>query len=264
LKEVQSEFPGIVTIIQLTRNFGQVAALLAGYHHATGRCVITMSADGQDPPELINDMLHGFYKENYEIVICARSGRDESGYRVVTSRLFYYLMQKLTFRNMPEGGFDFCLMGRRALEVFIRNADAYPFFQGQILWTGYATKFLPYRRRERLAGVSRWTFGKKITYLLDGMLAYSFAPIRMMSLAGCAFSLLGFCYAGVITIDRLFLGNSVRGWAPLMIMVLVMGGFQMVMLGIIGEYLWRTLAQVRRRDMYLIEAIYEPHVTDAE
>jgi dolichol-phosphate mannosyltransferase len=257
LRVVQKEFPTLVTIIKLTRNFGQVSALVAGYNHARGRCVITMSADGQDPPEMINDMLHGFFKENYEIVICTRSGRDESRYRVITSRLFYYLMRKLTFQNMPKGGFDFCLIGRRALDVFIRNCDAYPFFQGQILWTGYKTKFLSYRRRERLVGVSRWSFAKKFTYLLDGMLAYSFFPIRMMSLAGCAFSILGFAYAGIIAIDRLFLGNSVKGWAPLMIVVLVMGGFQMVMLGIIGEYLWRTLAQVRRRDMYLIDAVYQ-------
>jgi len=264
LRAAQKEFPAVVKIIKLTRNFGQVGALLAGYNHARGRCVITMSADGQDPPEMINEMLDGFFNQNYEIVICARSGRDESRYRVLTSRLFYFLMRKLTFQNMPEGGFDFCLMGRRALEAFIRNCDAYPFFQGQILWTGYKVKFLSYRRQERLAGVSRWTFTKKVTYLLDGMLAYSFAPIRMMSLAGCAFSLLGFCYAGVIVIDRLLLGNSVKGWAPLMIVVLVMGGFQMIMLGIIGEYLWRTLAQVRRRDMYLIDAIYEPNAAENE
>jgi dolichol-phosphate mannosyltransferase len=202
-------------------------------------------------------MLQGFFDENYEIVICARSGRDESNYRVVTSRLFYYLMRKLTFQNMPKGGFDFFLMGRRTLTAFIRNADAYPFLQGQILWTGFRTKFLSYRRRERSVGVSRWTFPKKLTYLLDGVLAYSFAPIRMISFAGCIFSLLGFAYAGVIAIDRLLLGNSVKGWAPLMIVVLVMGGLQMIMLGIIGEYLWRTLAQVRRRDMYLVDIIYD-------
>src|SRR2546423_14190298 len=122
---------------------------------------------------------------------------------------------------------------------------------------GFRMKFISYHRRARLAGVSRWTFAKKFTSFLDGILAYSFAPIRFMSLAGCVFSLLGFIYAGLILIDGLFLGNPVKGWAPLMIMILIMGGFQMIMLGLIGEYLWRTLAQVRRRDMYLIDAIYE-------
>lgn len=257
LRQIQKEFPVLVTIVKLTRNFGQAGALLAGYKQARGECVITMSADGQDPPEMINDMLRCYFQENYEIVICAREGRDESSYRIITSRLFYYLMQKITFKNMPLGGFDFWLMGRRVVEAFNRNSDAHPFFQGQLLWLGFRTKFLSYHRRERIAGISRWTFTKKITHLLDGVLSYSFMPIRVMSLAGALFSLLGFVYAGFILVDTLLLGNPVKGWAPLMIVALVVGGFQMIMLGIIGEYLWRTLAQVRRRDMYLVDAVYE-------
>jgi dolichol-phosphate mannosyltransferase len=215
-----------------------------------------MSADGQEPPEMINDMLKAFFEESYEVVICAREGRDESPYRIITSALFFYLMRKLTFANMPSGGFDFWLLGRRALSAVLRNTDALS-FQGTILWTGFKTKFMSYRRQKRIAGVSRWTLGKKITAFLDGIMAYSFAPIRIMSLAGCIVSSLGFVYAGLITIDTLLLGNPVKGWAPLMIVVLVIGGFQMIMLGVIGEYLWRTLAQVRRRDMYLIDEVYQ-------
>lgn len=258
LQSIQAESPALVTIVKLTRNFGQAGAMLAGYAHARGQCVISISADGQDPPEMINEMLKGFFEENYEIVVCARTGRDESRYRIITSRLFYYLMRKLTFQNMPKGGFDFWLMSRRAVGVLLRNTDVNPFFQGHLLWMGYRTKFLSYRRRGRLAGVSRFTFAKKFQGLLAGILEYSFAPIRVMSLLGCIFSLLGFIYAGLIVINYLLLGNPVRGWAPLMIVVLVIGGFQMIMLGIIGEYLWRTLAQVRRRDTYLIDTIYEP------
>lgn len=260
LQQIQNEFPAIVTIIKLTRNFGQASALLAGYKFAKGECVITMSADGQEPPEMINDMLRAFFEERYEVVICARAGRDESRYRIITSHLFYYLMRKLTFGNMPKGGFDFWLLSRRASEALLRNADANPFYQGQILWMGFKTKFISYRRRERLAGVSQFTFGRKLNGLLAGVLEYSFAPIRIMSLAGCIFALLGFAYAGAILIDRFVFGSRtpVQGWAPLMIMILVMGGFQMIMLGIMGEYLWRTLAQVRKRDMYLIDAVYGP------
>jgi dolichol-phosphate mannosyltransferase len=257
LRSIQQDFPAVVRVIKLTRNFGQIGATLAGYSHARGRCVITLSADGQDPPELINDMLRAFFEEDYEIVICARAGRDESIYRSLTSRLFYYLMRRLIFKNMPLGGFDVWLMGRRALQAFMRNSDAHPLLQGRVLWLGFKTKFLSYRRRERLAGTSRWTIGNKFTVLLDGIMAYSFAPIRIMSLAGCVFSFLGFVYAALILFDSLLLGNPVKGWAPLMIVVLVIGGFQMIMLGVIGEYLWRTLAQVRGRDAYLIDAVYE-------
>lgn len=263
LRSIQAEFPAIVTIIKLTRNFGQGGALLAGYDYAKGNCVITMSADGQEPSEMINEMLKAFFEENYEIVICARAGRDESTYRKVTSRLFYYLIRKMTFKNMPRGGFDFWLMGRRALEAFSRNSDAHSFLPARVLWLGFRTKFLAYRRRKRIAGVSRWTWANKFTLLLDGMMGYSFAPIRIMSLVGCVFSLLGFVYAGLITIDILLLGNPIKGWAPLVILVLVIGGFQMIMLGVIGEYLWRTLAQVRGRDAYLIDAIYEANFAAA-
>ena len=257
LFQIQEELSDVVRIIKLTRNFGQASALLAGYHQARGKCVITMSADGQEPPEMVNEMLKAFFTENYQIVICAREARDESNYRIITSRLFYYLMRKLTFKNMPKGGFDFWLVGRRALEVLLRNVDVNPFYQGHVLWMGFKTKFLTYRRRERLSGVSKFTFAKKLNGLLAGVLQFSFVPIRIMSLAGCVFALLGFIYAGLIFVDALFLGNPVKGWSPLMIMVLVIGGFQMIMLGIIGEYLWRTLAQVRRRDVYVVDAIYE-------
>jgi glycosyltransferase involved in cell wall biosynthesis len=257
LRSIQAELPSIVTIIKLTRNFGQSGALLAGYDHAKGDCVITMSADGQEPSTMVNEMLKAFFEENYEIVICARTGRDESAYRKITSRLSYYLIRKTTFKNMPQGGFDFWLMGRRALEAFKRNSDAHSFLPARVLWLGFRTKFLTYRRPKRLAGVSRWTWPNKLTLLLDGMMGYSFAPIRIMSLVGCVLSLLGFAYAGLITIDTLLHGNPVKGWAPVIILILVIGGFQMIMLGVVGEYLWRTLAQVRGRDAYLIDAIYE-------
>jgi len=257
LQLIQSRYPGIVTIIKLTRNFGQASALVAGYKQATGKCVITMSADGQEPPEMVNDMLKAFFEEGYEVVICARAGRDESPYRIITSHLFYYLMRKLTFQDMPKGGFDFWLLSRRGLDALLRNVDVNPFFQGHVLWMGFRTKMLSYRRRERLSGASQFTFAKKLNGLLAGVLQFSFVPIRIMSLAGCVFALLGFIYAGLIFVDALLLGNPVKGWSPLMIMVLVIGGFQMIMLGIMGEYLWRTLAQVRRRDMYLIDAIYQ-------
>ena len=261
LQKIQGEHPSMVTIIKLSRNFGQGMALLAGYNHAKGKCVISMSADGQEPPEVINDMLKGFFQEGYEIVICTRTSRNESVYRKMTSQLYYFLLRQLAFKDMPKGGFDFYLLGRRAMDVFIRNIDPHPSYPGLILWMGFKKKVIAYHRRERLTGVSRYRFARKVTAVLDGIMGYSFAPIRVMSLAGCVFSLLGFAYAGLILVDGLMLGNPVKGWAPLMIVVLVIGGFQMIMLGIIGEYLWRTLAQARRRDLYLIEAIYERQST---
>jgi len=262
LRQIQKEFPSLVHIIQLTRNFGQCNALMAGYSRAKGQCVISISADGQEPPEVINEMVKAYFQEGYEVVIGTRASRDESQFRIITSRIFYSLMRNMTFPNMPEGGFDVFLMGRRALDALLRNTDAHPFLQGQILWMGFKTKLVPYHRLRRIAGASRWTFWRKITGLVDGVLAFSFLPIRCMSLFGFLFALLGFLYALDVLIGKLLDGNPVTGWAPLMIVILVMGGIQMLMLGVIGEYLWRTLAQVRNREKFLIEAIYDAQPSD--
>ena len=257
LLKIHAQYPDVVKVIKFTRNFGQVNAWIAGFSYAKGRCVVAISADGQDPPGLINQMLHAYFQEDYEVVVCTRERRDEALYRVITSKIFYSLIKKLVFPAMPAGGFDYFLLGRRALTTFLRNVDKHPFFQGEILWMGFKTKYLSYVRRKRSVGESRWTFAKKFTYLLDSLLSYSFAPIRLLSLIGAMVALGGFIYAAVILVSKLLWGNPVTGWAPLMIVILVVGGFQMLMLGMIGEYLWRTLSQVRNRDFYIIDTIYD-------
>lgn len=253
LLQIHQRYPSLVKIIQFTRNFGQASALKAGFERARGDQVIFLSADGQDPVEYINQMLEARLQENFDIVICAREGRDESRYRILTSRIFYRLMRSLCFPNMPPGGFDYALLSRRVVRTILESWDAQPFIQGQILWTGFNMKIIPYRRQQRLIGRSRWTFGRKLTYMLDGVMNYSFFPIRMISLTGLLVALAGFIYAFVVLVVRLLVGHPVKGWAPLMIVVLVLGGFQMLTLGIFGEYLWRIFAQVKSRSPYVIE-----------
>jgi dolichol-phosphate mannosyltransferase len=257
LRSLRESNDSLIRVVKLTRNFGQVSALLAGFSLAKGKCVVAISADGQDPPRLINEMLRGYFEESYEVVVCARADRDESFYRKATSWAFYALMRRLSFPQMPEGGFDLVLLGRRALEAFLRNRDANLFLQGHLLWMGFRTKFLHYHRLQRTAGKSRWTFAKKLTYLIDGVMGYSYFPLRFISFVGVMVSSVGFLYAMVVLLVWLIHGNPVKGWTPLVILVLVLGGTQMLMLGIIGEYLWRTLSQVRNRDPYIIEAVYE-------
>jgi polyisoprenyl-phosphate glycosyltransferase len=257
LLEIRARHPDHVRVIQLTRNFGQVSAIRAGMAHARGECAIAMSADGQDPSALVNDMLRAHFDEGYEVVICARQGRDESAYRVWTSRFFYRLMRRICFPDMPRGGFDFVLLGRRARLMYLRSREAQPFLQGQILWMGFRAKWIEYRRLERKKGSSRWSFGRKLTYLIDGVTSYSFLPLRMASAVGIATAGLGFLYALVVLVNWLIQGNPVKGWTPLMIVVLILGGGQMLTLGVFGEYLWRVLAQVQQREPYLIDRIYD-------
>ncbi|NCC62835.1 MAG: hypothetical protein EOM12_18365 [Verrucomicrobiae bacterium] len=166
-------------------------------------------------------------------------------------------MKKLSFPNMPIGGFDYLLLGRQALEILNNSSEAHPFFQGQILWMGFPIKFIEYFRRERKHGKSRWTMGKKITYLIDGLMAYSFLPIRLVSVLGIVIACMGFLYAVIVFFARICWGNPVTGWAPLMIVLLVLGGFQMLTLGVFGEYMWRILAQVRMREPYIVERIWD-------
>lgn len=257
LIELKKSHEGLIKIIKFTRNFGQVNAIYAGYSRAKGKCIVNISADLQDSPELINEMFKYYFEENYPIVICTRSDRDESFARRTTSKMFYAAMRKLSFSNMPAGGFDFLLIDQKVKSLLLSNMEANAFWQGQILWTGYKVKFIPYTRQKREIGESKWTFSKKLKYLIDGVLGYSFLPIRLMSILGLLISLSGFVYSIFIVIAK-FTGNvPFQGWAPLMILVLLLSGFQMLMLGIIGEYLWRTLDEVRRRQAYVIESFYD-------
>jgi dolichol-phosphate mannosyltransferase len=253
LVALRERHPETVRLIKLTRNFGQVSAIVAGMAEVRGRCAVIISADGQDPPELINQMLKAHFNEGFEIVICAREGREDSLARVWASKFFYGVMRRLSFPNMPEGGFDFVLLGRDAIDVFNDNLEAHLFLQGKILWMGFAHKTILYKRHTREVGASRWTLAKQLTYLIDGALSYSHLPLRLMSLLGIIASVLGFCYAGVVIVAKVVWNNAVEGWTPLMVVVLVMGGVQMLMLGVVGEYLWRTLQQARNRAPYVID-----------
>jgi dolichol-phosphate mannosyltransferase len=264
LLELRRENPSLVKVLKLTRNFGQPNARLAGLSHARGRCVISISADGQDPAALLNDMLHAHFDEGYEVVICARSGREESLYRSLTSRVFYGLMRRLRFQNMPPGGFDLVLLGRKALRVILRNQEANPFFQGQILWSGFQPKILEYRRLSRKVGVSRWSFSKKLKLMLDAVMCYSYAPIRWISASGILIAFLGFVFAAALIAKRLIWGTQVEGWTALVVIVLMTSGVQMLMIGLLGEYQWRALAQARDRDPYVIDEIYGGEAPDRE
>ena len=257
LTKLRSRDPEHIKLIKFTRNFGQVAAITAGYHLARGECIINISADMQDPPSLINNMLDAYFNENIEIVICTREARDETLFRTITSKIFYKIMKKLSFNNMPIGGFDFVLISEKVKKIILSKQEANAFWQGQILWTGIDIKFIPYRRAKREVGVSQWTTSKKTKYLIDGIMAYSYFPLRIMTVTGLIVSILGFIYAIVIFIAKFFGGVPTQGWAPLMIILLVLSGIQMLMLGIVGEYLWRTLDQVRNRPAYIIDKIYE-------
>ena len=248
-----------VKILKFSRNFGQVPAIYAGYAKATGDVIVNISADLQDPPELIIQMIDAYRNDNFDIVICAREARDEGIFRRLTSAVFYALIRKLSFKNMPQGGFDYVLISRKVKNILLSNKDTNPFWQGQILWTGFQPKIIYYERQKRTIGKSKWTFSKKLKYLFDGVLAYSFYPLRLMSITGLVFFIAGILYGIIIVILYLQGTTPFKGWSPIMILILLSSGLQMLISGVIGEYLWRTLDQARNRPLYVIEQVIEPN-----
>jgi len=243
-----------VKVLTFTRNFGQMAAMLAGFKEATGDAVINISADLQDPVELIPQMV-GLWEGGSEIVICHRTNRSDSIAAKLFSK-FAYAMLRYSIPQIPAGGFDFVLMDRVVMDAFNAIDVRHRFFQGDLLWTGYRTSFIPYVRLKRTIGKSQYNFGKKLKNFLDAILDASYLPIRFISLAGVVTSALGVLYAVTIVIAWIRGGTPFNGWAPIMIAILLVGGLIMVMLGVIGEYVWRINEEVRKRPNYVVRKKY--------
>ncbi|MCB9201606.1 MAG: glycosyltransferase [Flavobacteriales bacterium] len=245
------EEDNLVKVLSFSRNFGQVPALIAGYKKATGDCVISMAADLQEPVSLIEKMIDNWIGGK-EIVICNRVEREDSFVSRVSSSIFYNLI-KFANPKMPKGGFDFMLMDRKVINQLNLIDERNRFIQGDILWLGFETVFIPYSRQKRTIGKSQWTISKKLKYFIDGILNTSYIPIRFISLLGFINSLLGFVYAFIIIYNKLINNIPFKGWAPIMIIILITTGMIMIMLGIIGEYLWRTYDETRKRPLYIIK-----------
>ena len=256
LLQVQKDYPAEVRIIKLSRNFGQTNAVWCGMEHTDGP-IIMISADGQDPVELMPQMLGLYFNEGIELVIATRQGRDESWFRKITSNMVYSVIRKLGCREMPAGGFDYLLIGAKAKAAYLKIWQPNTFFQIRILDLGFPRRFLPCRREGRKAGVSRWTLAKKVTYMIDGVLGHSYLPIRLMSILGLIFSSVSFLLGLFFFVAYFFNPRVVPGLTPIMLLTLFIGGVQMMMIGVLGEYLWRILAQSRQNPPYIIEKIYD-------
>jgi dolichol-phosphate mannosyltransferase len=243
-----------VRIVSFTRNFGQMAAILAGLKASTGDLVLHLSADLQDPVDLIPRMVRQF-EAGSEVVVAHRENREDGLTSRLSSRLFYRII-RLSFPDIPSGGFDYVLMARKVVDAFNSIEVRNRFFQGDLLWLGYRTSFIPYTRAKRVYGKSQYTFAKRLKNSIDAILDSSYLPIRFISLVGVLTALTGFLYAVDIIYARLRHNIPATGLAPIMILVLVIGGLLMLMLGIIGEYVWRIYDEVKGKPNYIVRQIY--------
>ncbi|MBN1470799.1 MAG: glycosyltransferase family 2 protein [Syntrophaceae bacterium] len=259
LLDLKKDYPEYIKIIKLTRNFGQGPAITAGLRTAKGQFIISIDADLQDPPELMNEMIQSHFSEGFEIAVGIRQERKESLYRRAGSSLWYRILRKLTFPQFPEKGFNYFGIGKKVKDMVLEDvSNGSQLSNVLIVWTGFPMKNLPYTRQSRPHGKSRFSLLKKIHAMFDSLVSFSFFPIRVMTVLGFIISFLGFGYAALIFFSKL-LGNPFpyKGWVPMMILILVLSGFQMLMIGIMGEYIWRTLDIARKRSTYVIEKIFE-------
>lgn len=251
LADIQNQDPAHVVVLKLSRNFGQLYAIIAGYEAARGDAVIMISADLQDPIELMGDLVT-HWGGGKEVVIACRESRDDDVAATLFSRIAYGVA-RIGNPTVPSGGFDYLLMSRRAIRIFLSNKSRHRFFQGDVLWMGLPTVFIPYRREKRLIGKSGWTLKKKYKYFIDLVLDSSYLPIRVMSALGVLTTASGFFYSLLIVISWWRNGTPFVGWAPIMIAILLVGGVTMTMLGVIGEYVWRMYDDVKQRPLYVVE-----------
>ncbi|MEX1232335.1 MAG: glycosyltransferase family 2 protein [Planctomycetaceae bacterium] len=243
-----------VHYLRLSRSCGSHAAFSAGLARATGDCTILLAADLQDPPETIPRLLDQ-WQSGYDVVWAAREAREGESWRTqFTARLYYQMMRRFALPDMPKQGADFLLMDRKVVAAYNAIPEKNTSFLALILWIGFRQTTIEYVKQARHSGKSKWNLSKKIKLFVDSMVSFSYAPIRMMSVIGLMISLAGFAYAAFIIFNAIF-GQPAEGWSSLIVIVLVLGGFQLLMLGVLGEYLWRAFDESRGRPRYIIEEI---------
>jgi polyisoprenyl-phosphate glycosyltransferase len=252
----QSQHPEIIKVIRLTRNFGSMAAIQAGLAIASGNCVGMITADLQDPPELFPEMIH-HWEQGSKAVFAVRQDREEPPFHKIFSNGYYALLRKFAIRNYPLSGFDFFLVDRQIVEEIKRINEKNTNLMALIFWLGFKPILIPYVRRKREKGKSRWTLSKKTKLFIDTFVAFSYFPIRIVSVVGFLVALASFSYGVYIFIYWIFFGIRVEGWVSTMLILTFTSGIQMTMLGILGEYLWRTLDEIRGRPQYVIDEVFD-------
>lgn len=241
-------------IIKLTRNFGAVSASKCGFKFVSGDCFMILAADLQDPPNLILDMVKK-WQAGAKFIICERISRDDPWSSKLYSALFYFILHKLVMSNYPSGGYDMALMDKSLLPHLI-NSSKNLYTPLLAYWLGFKPEIIQYHRAKREYGKSRWTFKKKIKAFLDIMLGFSVTPIRLISAVGLIVAISSFGYGLLITVNA-FLGRiPVEGFASIVALITFLLGIIIIMLGIIGEYLWRIFDEVNCRPEVVVDEVF--------
>lgn len=239
--------------ISFSRNFGKEAAMYAGFRHAIGDCVVLMDADLQHPPAMLEEMYLAITEEGYDIAAARRTSRKgEPPIRSFFARCFYRLINKISRAEFVNGASDFRMLSRRAVDALLEVKEYNRFSKGIFGWVGFQTKWIPYENVERVAGESNWSFWKLFLYSLDGIVAFSTAPLAIASVVGMLFCLAAFIWMIAIIVKTVIWGDPVAGFPTLACLLLLIGGSIQLSLGILGQYLAKTYLETKRRPVYII------------
>lgn len=241
-------------LIKFSRNFGAVHASKYGMQFVTGDCFMILAADLQDPPELILEMANKWLNGS-KFTICVRTTREDPFMSKLFASIFYWLLRKLVIPDYPKRGFDMALMDASLLP-YLRDSSKNLYTPLLAYWLGFKPEIISYHRQKREYGKSRWTFSKKFNAFLDIMLGFSVKPIRLISLTGLVIALLSFVYGALITISAILGKISVPGFATIAALVTFLLGLIIIMLGVIGEYLWRIFDEINKRPEVVADEIY--------
>jgi glycosyltransferase involved in cell wall biosynthesis len=247
-----------VAVIDLSRNFGKEIAMSAGLDHANGDAVVVIDADLQDPPELIPDMLRVWHEGCDVVLMRRRSRAQESWLKRATARAFYRAIGRMGTIDIPEDVGDFRLLSRRAVAALRRFPERSRFMKGLFAWIGFPCREIEYDRDGRHAGETKWNYWRLWNFALEGITSFSVVPLKAASYIGFATALVAFAYGVYVIGKTLLYGDPVRGYPTLIVVVLFLGGLQLMALGIIGEYLARMFIEVKQRPLYLVQQCLPP------
>lgn len=246
-----------VSIVSLSRNFGKEIAMSAGLDYARGKAVVIIDADLQDPPEVIPQLVSR-WREGYDVVYAKRVEREGETYlKKVTAHVFYRIINKMSDVWVPEDTGDFRLLSRRAVDALKKCREQHRFMKGLFAWIGYAQIAVPYQRASRFSGQTKWNYWKLWNLAIEGITSFSISPLKMATYFGLTVAFFAFLLAVWVVIKTLLFGDVVRGYPTIMVTMLLLGGTQLMAIGILGEYLGRVFNETKRRPLYLVD-LYSP------
>ena len=263
LKKIKEQQKDNIVIINFSRNFGKEAGLYAGLQHASGDYVVIIDADLQQPISVAREM-YEFLEENedYDAVAAYQDVRKEGKVLTLFKSAFYTLINKLSDVELHKNASDFRCLRRVVVDAILEMAEYHRFSKGIFAWVGFNTYYRPYEVQERHAGTTSWSFWKLLNYAIEGMLSFSTKPLRMVTTLGIGTSVAAILYMIVVILQKLIWGNEVLGYPTIVVLILLLGGIQLTVMGIIGEYLGRTFNESKHRPLYFIERYNETKETN--